>query len=89
MGPVASGAAVIQDKTVIDEIVARNRKLIGVEMETYGVYLAANATRGPKPLAMSSKSICDFGDLGKNDDYQKYAAYTSAKFVYEFALDQL
>lgn len=89
IGPVASGAAVLESKPLIAEIRGHNRKLIGVEMETYGVFMAARVCREPRPLAMSIKSICDFGDSRKNDDHQRYAAFTSARFLYEFALDQL
>ncbi|AFE05949.1 hypothetical protein COCOR_04661 [Corallococcus coralloides DSM 2259] len=89
MGPIASGAAVLENKALIDEIVSHNRKVIGVEMETYGLFSAARACREPRPLAMSIKSICDFGDATKDDRYQEYAAFTSAQFLYEFALSHL
>jgi hypothetical protein len=35
------------------------------------------------------KSVCDFGDEDKSDDWQSYAAFTSATFLYEFALNEL
>jgi hypothetical protein len=38
---------------------------------------------------MSFKSVCDFADGDKGDTYQKYAAFTSANFLYEFAIDSL
>jgi len=28
-----------------------------------------------------AKSVCDFGDVEKDDQYQRYAAHTSAAFV--------
>jgi nucleoside phosphorylase/CheY-like chemotaxis protein len=89
MGPIASGAAVLENRPFIEDIVARDRKVVGIEMETYGVFMAAHLSRAPKPMAMSAKSICDFGDKDKTDEYQRYAAFTSARFVYEFALDSL
>lgn len=89
IGPVASGSAVVESRPLIDEIISHNRKLIGIEMETYGVFMASKVCCEPRPSAMSVKSICDFGDERKNDDYQAYAAYTSAQYLYEFALDQL
>ena len=30
------------------------------------------------------KSVCDFADGDKNDNYQKYAAFTSALTIKEF-----
>ncbi len=78
LGPVASGAAVIEDPAITTEIKFQHRKTIGVEMETYGVLVAADECPTPQPKAFSIKSVCDFADPRKNDDHQKYAAYTSA-----------
>lgn len=88
-GPIASGAAVVENEIAINAIKDMNRKVIGIEMETYGVYLAARVAPQPKPLAFAAKSVCDFGKPPKTDEYQRYAAFTSANFIYEFALDQL
>lgn len=78
IGPIASGAAVLEDSTVTENIKQQHRKTIGVEMETYGVLAAAEEMPLPQPKAFSIKSVCDFADPTKNDDHQKYAAYTSA-----------
>jgi nucleoside phosphorylase len=43
-GPVASGAAVLENRPLIEQIVSRNRKLLAVEMETFGVFLAARVS---------------------------------------------
>lgn len=89
IGPIASGAAVIENRNIIDAIKAHDRKLVGVEMEIYGLFLASLICPGPRPTAMAFKSICDFGDSEKSDDYQNYAAYTSSNFLYHFALSVL
>ena len=89
IGPLASGAAVLENKRQLLKIREHNRKLVGIEMETYGVFLAAQLICDPKPLVFSAKSICDFADPNKGDSHQEYAAYTSAAFIYHFALDQL
>jgi nucleoside phosphorylase len=89
IGPVASGASVLENRPIIERLLTGNRKLIGVEMETYGVFLAARVSCEPRPYAMSIKSICDHGDTKKSDDHQAYAAYTSARYVHEFALEHL
>ncbi len=78
LGPVASGAAVLEDPTVVDQIRAQHRKTLGVEMETYGVFVAAEESPMPQPRCFSLKSVCDFADPFKNNDHQAYAAYTSA-----------
>jgi nucleoside phosphorylase len=86
IGPIASGAAVIADKDIADKIQKQqSRKLIGIEMEGYGIYYAATHATHPRPLPLVIKSVCDFADKEKNDGYQNYAAYTSAKFLYELA----
>jgi nucleoside phosphorylase/CheY-like chemotaxis protein len=89
-GPFASGAGVIQNKKIIEEIKGHSRKLIGFDMETYGVFYTAKNCSKPRPHSVSSfKSVCDFGDEEKNDDYQKYAGYTSASYIYNFALNNM
>jgi len=90
VGPVASGAAVIQNQGYVDDYIKRyNRKLLGIDMETYGVYYAAKNAKKPRPTVISIKSVCDFADARKNDDYQGYAAFTSAQFVFYFAINKL
>lgn len=85
IGPVASGSAVIADSTLVPEIQFQHREVCGVEMEGYGVYAAAAACPGPKPLVFSLKSVCDFADELKDDAHQAYAAYTSAQTLKMFA----
>lgn len=90
IGPLASGAGVIENNKVIDEIKGHNRKLIGIDMETYGVFYAATNCSKPRPISVISlKSISDYADPDKNDNFQKYASYTSANFLYNFALEKI
>lgn len=90
VGPVASGAGVVQDNQIVQDIKDHQRKLIGIDMETYGVFYGATHSSLPKPFsALSFKSVSDFADESKNDDYQKYAAFTSSNFLYEFAINKM
>lgn len=90
IGPVASGSAVIADSKRIDKIRAGNRKLIGIDMETFGVMYAAKSFSNTQfTKAISIKSISDFADQRKSDKYRRYAAYTSAMFIYNFILTEL
>lgn len=90
IGPVASGAAVLENIILIEEhIKVQQRKVVGIEMEAYGVFTAAKYSCEPKPKCIVIKSVCDFGDSEKNNIYQAYAAYTSSEFFYRFALDYL
>ena len=58
-------------------------------MEIYGLYSAVENTSGEKPKVFALKSVCDFADVDKDDDYQTYCSYMSANvlriFVERFA----
>lgn len=82
IGPFASGASVLAHVSVVESILRHNRKLIGIDMETYGVLYAATNCSKPRPIPLSLKSVCDFADEDKNDKFQRYAAYTSSQFLY-------
>jgi nucleoside phosphorylase len=83
LGPVGAADQVIDDPSRILEIQLNWRKLIGVEMETYGVYRAVHESPEPKPRAVSFKAVCDFA-AEKSDDWQEYAAFVAAEFAAEF-----
>ncbi|MEW5749599.1 phosphorylase family protein [Pseudomonas lactis] len=84
IGPLASGASVLEDPDVTAGIQGQHRKVLGVEMEAYSVFAAAIDSPFPQPSVLVMKSVCDFADSHKNDDYQDYASYTSAKAVQIF-----
>ncbi len=83
VGPVGAADQVIDDADRVLEIQRNWRKLIGVEMETYGVYRACHEAPDPKPRFVSFKSVCDFA-AEKSDSWQEYAAYTAAEFAVRF-----
>jgi nucleoside phosphorylase len=83
IGPLGAADQVIDDPSRISEIQKNWRKLIGVEMETYGVYRAVHEAPEPKPRVVSFKSVCDFA-AEKTDSWQEYAAFTAASFAYNF-----
>jgi nucleoside phosphorylase len=84
LGPVASGSAVLANPKKVEEIELQHRKILGIEMETYGVLAAAEECSLPQPKVFSLKSVCDFADGNKNDMYQDFAAYTSAATLRTF-----
>lgn len=89
-GPMACGSVVVQNEEVIKNFIdPHNRKLKGLDMESYGVFYAVENSFRPKPKVLVCKSICDFADSNKNDDYQEYSAFTSASFLYYLALSEL
>jgi len=79
LGPVASGAAVLEDDDAVNRVRQQHRKTLGIEMETYGVMVASEEAPLPQPRCFSIKSVCDFADASKDDAHQAYAAYTSAE----------
>ena len=83
VGSLPSGAAVIQtEELVSDYIELHNRKMLGLDMETYAVYYAAE-NAPTRPLFVSIKSVSDYANSKKNDDYQAYASYISISLFLE------
>ncbi|WP_122599309.1 response regulator [Pseudomonas viridiflava] len=87
VGPMASGAAVLATSSALAPIAAQNRELLAVEMEAYAVMAAADFCKSPAPIALAIKSVCDFADAEKGDNWQEYAAYTSASFFHQLFTD--
>jgi nucleoside phosphorylase/CheY-like chemotaxis protein len=87
IGPVASGSYVVASKSLISSISEPNRKLLAVDMEGHGLYLACHYFNQTKALLI--KSVCDFGDNEKSDNYQDYASYTSARFLHSFIFNTM
>lgn len=88
VAPIASGAVVIEDPDTLALVVSQNRETIGVEMEAYGLLAATIYSNGSnKTEALVIKSVCDFADIEKNDEWQAYAAYTSTEFAYRLLVD--
>jgi nucleoside phosphorylase/CheY-like chemotaxis protein len=83
IGPMASGASVVADRSTAALIGEQNRDLIAIEMEAFAVMAACEYAASPAPLGLAIKSVCDYADSEKSDDWQKYAAYTSAMFADE------
>lgn len=80
IGPVVSGASVVTDPDIVKDILDnQDRNILGIEMEIYGMYYAANWAMKPRPMFIAMKSVSDFANSDKGDKYHKYASYTSAK----------
>jgi nucleoside phosphorylase len=83
---MASGASVLQAKELVDDVRIHHKNLVGIEMESYAVFTAAQLAAEPRPKCISIKAVCDFGEEDKADDFHEYAAYISASFLYQLAL---
>ncbi|MCE7565909.1 hypothetical protein LZS85_07290 [Aliivibrio fischeri] len=79
IGAIACGSSVIAENTLYNDIKdIQGRKLLGIDMESYGLYAACDSINNPKPEFFCIKSICDFANEAKNDNYQHYSSYISA-----------
>lgn len=80
VGPFASGAAVVANKALFAKIqIQQHRKLIGLDMEAYGVMAASRELPMPQPDCLVLKGVSDFADVDKGDKVRHYAAYASAR----------
>ena len=90
IGPIASVPAVLSSKEEVQKIKAHCRKLLGVEMEGYGVFHAASTSAHPRPeYTVLLKSVSDYADPKKSDDFQDYAMYTSAELAKHIIMKEL
>jgi nucleoside phosphorylase/CheY-like chemotaxis protein len=78
IGPLASNAAVLGDGKMIERIAVQDKDLLGVEMEAYGVFAAAETSDEPRPKVVVLKTVVDLADGAKDDRFQPYGAYASA-----------
>jgi nucleoside phosphorylase/CheY-like chemotaxis protein len=85
-GPLASGASVVANREVFRALLDQHRNLLAIEMEAYGVVSACKGSGKPRPLPIIMKSVCDFADKDKADDFQEYAANTSAILLHRIAV---
>ena len=79
--PGACGSYVVADKNFMESLVRTHRKLKGLDMEGYGLYMAAHML-GRKALLI--KSVSDFADSEKGDSYHRMCSYSSAWFLFKF-----
>ena len=87
IGPMACGSSVVANRKILEQhIHTQYQTTAGLDMESYAVVYAAQHANDPKPAPIIVKSVCDFADSRKSDEYQRFAAYFScefARFLYE------
>lgn len=82
VGPMASGSAVVANSEVLNkQIRTQFSHTAGLDMEAYAIVYAAENATAPRPIPLIIKSVCDYADNRKSDQYQKFAAYTSCEFA--------
>ena len=82
-GTMACGPLVVKDGEYVRQLRSREHSLLALDMESYGVALAASmcSTPGRTVHAVIVKGVVDYADGSKNDDWHDYAAYASAAFA--------
>lgn len=87
IGPMACGSSVVANRELLNkQVYTQYQHTAGLDMESYAVVYAAQHASEPRPVPLIIKSVCDFANSEKTDDYQRFAAYSScefAKFLYE------
>ena len=82
IGPLACGSSVVANRAVVEkQVLSLFPRTVGLDMESYSVAFTCHSSRAPQPTAIIIKSICDFADSEKSDQYQKFAAYTSSGYA--------
>ena len=82
IAPMACGSTVVANSEVVEKQVhSQYRNTAALDMESYAVMYAVKAAPVPKPKGIVIKSVCDYADEEKSDQYQKFAAFTSAQFA--------
>jgi deoxycytidine triphosphate deaminase len=79
-GAIASGEKILADETTLAQLLHECPDLFAVAMEGAGVARAASHQTPPTRF-LEVRSICDYGDEQKNDDWQAYAAEAAAAFT--------
>ena len=77
-----SWSTVVANSEVVEkQIHAQYNNTAALDMESYAVMYAVKEAPVPKPKGLVIKSVCDYADEEKSDQYQKFAAFTSAQFA--------
>lgn len=84
IGPVASGASVLQSSAAMARVLDQHKDLLALEMEIFSVFFACHVAPLPRPKAFALKGVCDYGTEKKKDGHQKLAAAMSARVLYNF-----
>lgn len=84
IGPVASGASVLQSSAAMRRVLKQHKDLLALEMEIFSVFFACHVAPLPRPKAFALKGVCDYGTEKKKDGHQMLAATVSARVLYNF-----
>jgi nucleoside phosphorylase len=86
-GVIASGEMVIADEHTRDELIEQHRKILAIEMEGYGLSVAAWQSFD-RIRHLVIRAICDRADSKKTAKWHDYAAAAAAGFARHFLRDR-
>lgn len=81
VAPIGTSSMVQQDSELFSRLEKIGRKTLGVEMESAAIGAVAQLYQLPMVIV---KSVSDYGDHDKDDQFRHYAAETSARFLLAF-----
>ena len=82
-GPFAVGEKVIANQEFVNELLRLHPKLVGIEMESYGVSMAAHSALS-RPGFLAIRGVSDLADEAKSDEWRERAAVNAAAFAISF-----
>ena len=88
IGLYLSGNKVIVSEKAAGALRSFWKRAAAVEMEGAGIAAILRQMADP-PGFIVIKSVCDYADSKKNDEWQVYSADAAASFAYSFVIDQL
>ena len=80
VGVVAAGEKVVADEVFAGQVRRIHTKVVGFEMESFGVALAA-AHHRQRPRFLAIRGVSDYADPHKHDRWHAYAAASAAAFT--------
>lgn len=83
VGPMVTGSSVVASLDIQKVFRSQHRKMVGVDMECYGLYYAAANHAGAPVRTICIKAVSDLADRAKDDDFQVYGSHVSAQLALE------
>lgn len=81
LAPTICGAYVVTSENFMKKLKEDSRKLKSLDMEGFGLYLTSHILN---KRCLWVKSIADFANSQKGDEYHNMCSYASAAFLYQF-----
>lgn len=83
IGPMVTGSSVVASLDIQKVFRDQHRKMVGIDMECYGLYYAVENYAGAAVRTLCIKAVSDLADRAKDDDFQVYGSHMSAQLALE------